>query len=108
MTELERLRRDAGHRWSPREHGDFLAVRTYDVGTYVWCCYGHGLPGVQLARVKIPGPIAFDGRDREWWWVDVFWPTKGRWIQSHRRVLRALTPAELVALSTSGVMERGA
>ena len=78
---------------------------TYSVGDYVWARFG-ATGGLQLARIRFADPVSFDGSPRHWWWVDVFWPTRARWISTHRRVLRALTPTELDALSTSGVFER--
>lgn len=77
---------------------------TYSVGDHVWCLFG--ARGLQLARVKMANPVRFDGTGLDWWWCDVYWPTRGErgeWAESHRRVLRALTPAELHAVRTAGV-----
>lgn len=101
-TELERVRR---HALKDRKAWARIYERllTYSVGDRVWVLYGH--KGLQLARVKMAGPITFDGTGNEWWWVDVYWPTRGLWISAHRRVLRALTPTEVHALREAGVVE---
>lgn len=100
-TPLERLRRRAWEAFGSYGPG----YETYLVGQLVWCWFGSN--GLQLARVKMPNPVHFDGKEDAWWWVDVFWPTRGRWVQTHRQVLRGLRPPEVHALRESGVVEGG-
>jgi pyrroloquinoline quinone (PQQ) biosynthesis protein C len=100
-TPLERLRRqalaDAADRlWF---HSDGVS---YSVGDHVWARFGN-TRGLQLARIRMANPVAFEGTSAVWWWVDVWWPTRARWISTHRRVLRSLTSAELRRCREAGV-----
>ncbi len=99
-TPLERVRRQAlpaTFEHVLRGAPDWV---TYEVDELVWCFFGQR--GLQLARVRMKNPVAFE-RGGRWYWVDVWWPTRGRWTSTHRRVLRALAPAELSAVHKSGV-----
>lgn len=104
-TPLERVRREA----LPATFGFVLEGQpdwvSYEVDELVWCFFGQR--GLQLARVRMKHPVAFEGNGARWWWVDVWWPTRGRWTSAHRRVLRALAPAELSAVRQSGVVHGG-
>jgi len=103
-TPLERLRRKAlKDRLAWAALTQIGRLVTYSVGDHVWALFGNS--GIQLARVRMATPVAFDGTAREWWWVDVHWPTQGEWRPTHRRVLRSLTPAELHAVREAGVVE---
>jgi hypothetical protein len=105
-TSLERIRRTAlKDRVAWAALSRIGSLLTYSVGDQVWVLFGHG--GLQLARVKMANPVVFDGTGNEWWWVDVYWPTRGLWISTHRRVLRALTPPELQAVRDAGVVQGG-
>lgn len=102
-TDLERIRRKAlKDRLAWAALTRIGRLLTYSVGDFVWCVFGH--KGLQLARVRMASPVHFDGTGVDWWWVEVYWPTRGLWISTHRRVLRALTPAELTAVP-HGVVE---
>jgi hypothetical protein len=104
---LERIRRQAlRDRLAWAALSRIGRLLTYSVGDHVWVLFGH--KGLQLARVKMANPVVFDGTGVDWWWVDVYWPTRGLWIGTHRRVLRALTPPELHAVRETGVVEERA
>lgn len=101
-TTLERVRRSAlkdRRAWARMSE----RLPAYSVGDHVWVLFGH--KGLQLARVRMAGPVVLDGTGNEWWWVEVYWPTRAKWTSTHRRVLRALTPTELHAVREAGVVE---
>jgi hypothetical protein len=83
-----------------------LCLLTYSVGDYVWALFGNTF-GVQLGRVRVAEPLSFGGAPADWWAVEIYWPTRGCYaIATWRRVLRALSPAEIATLRNDGVIPR--
>jgi hypothetical protein len=81
----------------------FAALPTFARGEYVWVRWGN-TRGVQLGCVLDGNPVQMTGET--WYRVQVFSKKYGRWNDTgtERRILRALTGAEIRQYKAAGVI----